>query len=81
VSSVPMLHSNENQFQSIDKHSNIMMVTSACGLMQEVIYLLIVIFTALLSASKAKRSDIISAVAPPSFYFRDTKYRRRGYLI
>jgi len=32
-------------------------------------YLLIVIFTALLSASKAKRSDIISAVAPPSFYF------------
>lgn len=26
-----------------------------------------VIFTALLSASKARRSDIISAVAPPSF--------------
>ena len=31
--------------------------------------LLMVMFTALLSASKARRSDIISDVAPPSFYF------------
>ena len=30
-------------------------------------YLFIVIFTALRSASKARRSDMISAVAPPSF--------------
>lgn len=34
---------------------------------RKLVYLLIVILTALLSASKARRSDIISAVAPPSF--------------
>jgi len=48
-----------------------------------------VIFTALLSASKARRSDIISAVAPPSFCsgitlrlmkIRDAKTVTREYI-
>lgn len=51
------------------------MKTERCkvGNEKSAVYLLIVMLTALLSASNDRRSHIISAVAPPSFYTQEKK--------
>ena len=76
VSSVPMLK-KLNDINHVtgtqnfpEKAASIDTFSSTFGSMlnEHQQYLFMVMLTALLSASKARRSDIISAVAPPSFY-------------